>query len=331
MNFEHLQAAHCESGVISSLLTNKGLAISEPMVFGLSSALAFAYIPLVKLAGQPLIAYRLPPKFIIKGLSKRLNIKMSYHTFKDSLRGAHALDDALVHGPVGLQTSVYFLPYFPEEMRFHFNGHNLIVYGRQDTHYQVSDPLFETPVVIDQGSLGKARFVRGPLAPKGLMYRVESVPAAIDYAKVVPAAIRKNCRIMLDTPLPIAGLRGIRFLSKKIRNLKNAPDQQRLFLGHIVRMQEEIGTGGAGFRFIYASFLDEAATLLNDDGLREASDRMTDTGDHWRQFALAIAQQCKRREGDFSVDNHLLADALWRCAEEEEKVWRELKRWSKGR
>jgi hypothetical protein len=332
MNFEHLQAAHCESGVVSSLLTNRGLAISEPMVFGLSSALAFAYIPLIKLAGQPLIAYRLPPKFIIKGLSKRLNIKMSYRTFKDPLQGAQALDDALEQGPVGLQTSVYFLPYFPEEMRFHFNGHNLIVYGRQDNNYQVSDPLFETPVVIDQRSLGKARFVRGPLAPKGLMYRVDSVPATIDYSKVVPAAIRKNCRIMLETPLPIAGLHGVKFLSKKIRHLKGDPHQQRLFLGHIVRMQEEIGTGGAGFRFIYASFLDEAATLLDDEGLREASDRMTETGDRWRQFALAIAQQCKNRNGnDEPVDKDALADALLQCAEGEEKVWRELKRWSKGR
>src|SRR5690606_10233844 len=119
-------------------------------------------------------------------------------------------------------------------MRFHFNGHNLIVYGRQDSNYQVSDPLFETPVIIDERSLNKARFVRGPLAPKGLLYQVESVPATIDYAKVIPAAIKKNCRIMLDAPLPIAGIRGIRFLSKKIRKLKGSLQEQRLFLGHIV-------------------------------------------------------------------------------------------------
>jgi len=33
-------------------------------------------------------------------------------------------------------------------------------------------------------------------------------------------------------------------------------------------MQEEIGTGGAGFRYIYAAFLQEAADFLEDDHLR---------------------------------------------------------------
>lgn len=327
MTFKHQQAAHCESGVISSLLAHSGLSISEPMAFGLANALAFAYIPLIKLAGQPLIAYRLPPKFIIKSLSKRLGIKMSFQKFSDPVRGANALDDALVAGPVGLQTSVYYLPYFPEEMRFHFNGHNLIVYGHEGEDYQVSDPLFETPVSVDGRNLSKARFVRGPLAPKGLMYKVESVPEQIDYRQQVPAAIARNCRVMLGAPIPIAGVRGIRFLSRKIRKLKGDAHQQRLFLGHIVRMQEEIGTGGAGFRFIYASFLDEAAALLNDDGLRKASDMMTEIGDQWRSFALAVAQQCKSKE---ALNNDLLADELWRCGEKEVEVWRYLKAWAKA-
>lgn len=328
MTFEHRQAAHCESGVISSMLNHHGLPISEPMAFGLANALAFAYIPLVKLAGQPLIAYRLPPKFIIKTLAKRLGIKIRFQQFKDPLRGANALDDALVHGPVGLQTSVYFLPFFPEEMRFHFNGHNLIVFGRDGDDYRVSDPLFEAPVTIDGRSLSKARFVHGPLAPKGLMYQIESVPQELDYDTLIPAAIRRNCQIMLGPPVPIAGLRGIRFLAKKIRHLKGDPHQQRLFLGHIVRMQEEIGTGGAGFRFIYASFLDEAARLLHSDDLREASDHLTDAGDEFRTFALAVAQQCK---GKNSLDTAALAQALERAADKEEKVWRQLKQWSKKR
>ena len=59
--FQHRQAAHCESGVTSALITHAGLSLSEPMAFGLASALAFAYIPIVKLAGMPLISYRMWP------------------------------------------------------------------------------------------------------------------------------------------------------------------------------------------------------------------------------------------------------------------------------
>ncbi len=327
MTFTHKQSAHCESGVISTLLTHNGLTMSEPMVFGLSNALAFAYIPIVKLSGQPLIAYRLPPRFIIKGLCKRLGVKIKFKKFSDPIKGAMALDDAIDAGQlVGLQTSVYYLPYFPEEMRFHFNAHNLLVYGKENEHYKISDPVFEEPVTVAPKDLNKARFVRGPLAPKGLMYTLESVPESIDYATVIPQAIAKNCKVMLSAPLPIIGIKGIHFLAKKITNLTTSQKEQRLFLGHIIRMQEEIGTGGAGFRFIYASFLQEAAVLLNDDALHEASNAMTEVGDTWRAFALSVAKQCK---GSDTIDLAVLSELLHNCAEEEKKVWQCLKVWSK--
>jgi len=40
-------------------------------------------------------------------------------------------------------------------------------------------------------------------------------------------------------------------------------------------MQEEIGTGGAGFRFMYASFLQEAGEKIGAAELGEASARLT--------------------------------------------------------
>jgi hypothetical protein len=218
------------------------------------------------------------------------------------------------------------LPYFPEEMRFHFNAHNLVVYGKDGDNYAISDPVFEEPVTVASRHLNKARFARGALAPKGLMYRVESVPDVIDYQKIIPAAIGKNCKVMLGAPLPIIGIKGIRYLSRKIAGLKGSAKEQRLFLGHIVRMQEEIGTGGAGFRFLYASFLQESATLLNDSVLAEASEKMTAAGDEWRAFALAVVQQCKKAE---VIDTALLAQRLLVCAETEAAVWRDLNQWYK--
>src|SRR5690606_18808430 len=53
-HFQHRQSAHCESGVMASLLSHAGLPMSEPMAFGLASGLAFAYLPIVKLGGMPL-------------------------------------------------------------------------------------------------------------------------------------------------------------------------------------------------------------------------------------------------------------------------------------
>ena len=81
---EHKQTAHCESGVISALLREQRLPISEAMAFGISAGLTFAYLPIVKLGGMPLIAYRMPPRGIINGLTKRLGITMASETFSDS-------------------------------------------------------------------------------------------------------------------------------------------------------------------------------------------------------------------------------------------------------
>lgn len=327
MTFAHRQSAHCESGVVANMLSLRGLPMSEPMAFGLSSALAFAYIPLIKLSGMPLIAYRMPPGYILKGIQKQLGVRFARHTFRDAERGMRALDEVLdTQGTVGLQAGVFWLPYFPPQMQFHFNAHNLIVYGRDGDDYLISDPVFETTTRCASAALKQARFAKGALASRGLLYYPEKLPQEIDYATAIPAAIRRNFRTMTKAPLPIIGIRGIRYLAKNIIALGARADGRKhlnLYLGHIVRMQEEIGTGGAGFRFIYASFLRESAKLLNNDLLAQASIQLTDAGDEWRRFALQASKMCRDRQ---PMDTQLLAQTLNGVADREAAVWQLLQR-----
>jgi hypothetical protein len=327
--FRHLQSAHCESGVIASLVSHGGLPMTEPMAFGLSAALTFAYIPFVRLSGMPLIGYRMPPRHIVRGLQKRLGIQMYSQTFRDQEKGMQELDRLLDEGKVvGLQTSVYWLPYFPETMRFHFNAHNLLVYGREGNEYLISDPVFEETTRCDAAALKKARFAKGALAAKGLMYYPTHIPLTYDLEKTSRNAIKANLRYMTGAPLPIIGLRGIRHMGNKIRKLAadSSKSEQYLphYLNHIVRMQEEIGTGGAGFRFMYASFLRETGNALNNDLLREAADKLADAGDEWRMFALLGSKMSKGRK---PMDGNLLAQQLETCAEREGQAWDLLKQY----
>ncbi|MGI9294255.1 MAG: BtrH N-terminal domain-containing protein [Pseudomonadales bacterium] len=325
-NFDHRQAAHCESGVISSLLRNAGLNISEPMVFGLSGAMTFAYIPLIKIGGMPLISYRMPPGRIVKGVTRRLGVAMAFERFRHPETGMQALRRHLDAGqPVGLQSSVYWLPYFPEDMRFHFNAHNMVAYAYEENNFLISDPTFESTVVAEAEALQKARFVRGTLAPKGLLYYPSRIPPTVDYTKAIAQAIQQNTNMMLRTPLPIVGVRGIRFMSRKIRRLASQHDKNeahnKLYIGHMVRMQEEIGTGGGGFRFLYASFLQESATLLQMPELLKVSSSFTDVGDEWRRYALYAAKMIK---GRMAMDYDKLADQLLLLAGQEEDAYRQL-------
>jgi hypothetical protein len=327
--FQHQQSAHCESGVMASLLSHAGLPMSEPMAFGLASGLAFAYLPIVKLSGMPLIAYRMPPKHLIKTLSKRLGVRLQTRTFGNPEQGKRALDEALDSGKlVGLQSSVFWLPYFPPEMRFHFNAHNLLAYGRAGDDYLISDPVLEEPVRCPGKDLQKARFAKGALAAKGLMYSLEQVPLEHDWNKLIRKSVLSTTRILDGMPLPWIGIRGIQHLAGQVAKLDPSNSKyNRLYLTHIVRMQEEIGTGGAGFRFMYASFLQEAGELLGEPTLNEASGKLTAIGDNWRQFASACvrASRSKGEAPNFAP----IADNLRSIALQERELMKELAAWSK--
>lgn len=305
-SFKHRHAAHCESGAAANLMTHHGVKLSEAMAFGLSSALSFAYLPFIKLTGFPLIAYRMPPKFILRGMSKPFQAHFRFETFRDPEEGMRRLDELLVQGQVvGLQTSVFWLPYFPEDMRFHFNAHNLLVYGKDGDDYLISDPVADLPQRCASADLRRARFAKGALAPKGLLYFLDGVGRTDVSAEAVKNAIKKTVRIMLS-PIPLTGVRGIRMLANKVAKLDTS-EYSLNYVGNIVRMQEEIGTGGAGFRFIYAAFLQEATQITGIAELAVLSERLNEIGDGWREFALKAARMIKGRE-TFQPQN--LADML---------------------
>ena len=321
--FQHRHAAHCESGVAAAMFTHYGAPLSEAMAFGLSSALSFAYLPFVKLTGFPLIAYRMPPKFILKGLSKPFHARLHFETFRNAQAGMQRLDALLTQGKVvGLQTSVFWLPYFPEDMRFHFNAHNLLVYGKDGDDYLISDPVAEHPQRCASADLQRARFAKGWLAPKGLLYYPEEIGRTEVTAAAARKAIIKTTRIMLG-PIPIVGVRGMRMLARKVAKLKPNDEYSLNYVGHIVRMQEEIGTGGAGFRFLYAAFLQEAADVTGLPQLAILAERLNEIGDGWREFALQAARMIKGRE---AVDYPKLSVSLFALAARETAFFRNLKR-----
>ena len=294
------------------------------MSFGLSAALAFAYIPLIKINGLPLIGYRMLPRHILKDLKRRLRLPLRFETFRDPEAGRRRLDELLDRGAVvGLQGSVFFLPYFPANMRFHFNAHNLLVYGREGDDYLVSDPVFAQPVRCAARDLQRSRFVRGALAPKGLIYYFDGPlpPVAID--PLLRPAIRRNCHVMLHSFLPFIGCAGIAMLGRRVRKLPadKDPEHAKRFVGHIVRMQEEIGTGGAGFRFLYAAFLQEAGDRLQLPELHRLSAELTAIGDEWREFALQAARINKGRS---DLNLHLLHDLLIDLSKRERAFFRAL-------
>jgi len=322
--FDHRHSGHCETGALSALFRDRGLDLSEPMVFGLGGGVFFVHLPFIKMGGIPLTAYRDAPGAIIKTASKRLNITVKTMRFRNEDEGMAKLDSLLEKGmSIGLRTNVYWLPYFPKEMRFQFNAHHLVVFGKEGDEYLISDSVFDHTVRCSAADLKRSRFAKGLFAPKGHLFYPDSLPASFDMKKVVRESIRKTCKRMTSIPFPFIGVRGIRYLSRELKRypVKMGDAKAVLNVGSIVRMQEEIGTGGAGFRFMYAGFLQEASEIMGAPALKEASHMMGETGDRWRAFAVKGAQLCKGYISGNEVFNEL-SEMLKDCADREESIYR---------
>lgn len=328
-DFTHLQTAHCENGVTTSLLRYHGLEfMTEPLAFGMGSGLFYIQIPFLTVNNGPAISFRTMPGAIFKRTCDSLGVSIKHKKFRSQESAQEYLEKFVEQGkPVGCQVGVFHLPYFPKEYRFHFNAHNLIVFGKDENGYQVSDPVMETATTLTEEELTKVRFAQGPLAPRGHIYFPEKIGIVTEdmIRKAIVKGIKRNVRDMLRIPGNIAGVDGIKYTSGHIRKWRDKLGAKKagLYLGQIVRMQEEIGTGGGGFRFLYAAFLEEASRYLQDDRILNISEDFTKAGDLWRSSAIHMAGIYKGRlEGQAAYEE--AADRLLEIKEVEKVAFQQL-------
>ncbi|MEP6610812.1 MAG: BtrH N-terminal domain-containing protein [Mucilaginibacter sp.] len=330
IDFEHRQAAHCESGVTSNLLWNaSGGKITEPLAFGIGAGLFYVYVPFIKINNGPAIAFRTFPGHIFKRTCKSLDIPVTSKKFGSKEKAQIYLDDCLHNGhAVGCQVGVYYLPYFPKEYRFHFNAHNLIVYGKDGDNYLVSDPIMEGTNVMDSYQLERVRFAKGALSPKGHIYYPKENKEITDdqIRQAIKGGIKKNVYNMLNIPGSFAGVSGIKNTGLKIKKWRDKLGLEKagLYLAQMVRMQEEIGTGGGGFRYIYGAFLQQADVYLPGNHLADISSIFTTAGDMWRTAAVHAAGIYKGRitsQEDFNT----MGDYLLEIAAVEKAAFETLK------
>jgi hypothetical protein len=331
IEFMHRQSAHCESGVTSNLLraSSEG-KITEPLAFGIGAGLFFAYIPFLKINNGPAITFRTLPGHIFNRTCKSLGVPVVSKKFRSKERAEAFLLECLYNGhPAGCQVGVYYLPYFPKEYRFHFNAHNLVVYGQDNGNYLISDPIMENTTTLGAYELERVRFAKGALAPKGHIYYPETTTGITDeqIKLAIKSGIKKTVNNMLGIPFWFAGVKGIKSTGNKIKKWRDSLGLQKAgsYLAQMVRMQEEIGTGGGGFRYIYAAFLQEADAYLPNEGLFEISETFTKAGDLWRTAAVQAAGIYKGRIGSQS-DFNMMGDYLHQIAELEKTAFLALRK-----
>jgi hypothetical protein len=248
------------------------------------------------------------PTFIVRNkpgsmrinLAKRLGIKFYTGKFRNPDEGMRKLDELLEKNiPVAVQVDFFYMDYLPAWERVHINVHFIVVVGKTGTKYIVSDSYFPKLVELEAESLKKARFAGGNMSPKGFLFYLESIAEKINYPKAVRKGIRKSCFFMLRIPLPFLGVKGIRMFAKKIVLWPEfARDTEHLSheIMKINILLEDQGTGGAGFRYMFATFLQQASGILDKPELKSFSKEMMENGDKWREISLFAARIGKNRD-----------------------------------
>lgn len=329
--FKHLQAAHCENGVTTALLHHYGITkITEPLAFGLGSGLFYIQLPFMKVNGGPAISFRTMPGLIFKRTCTALGVPVTRKKYSSPEKAMKELDERLLAGkPTACQVGVFYLTYFPKEYRFHFNAHNLIVVDKKNDNYFISDPIMESLVTMNSYELERVRFAKGAFAPRGQMYYPGdhlTEPTDEQMKQGIIKGIKRNCRDMLLIPGNFGGVSGIAYTGRQIKKWKSklGDEKARSYLAQLVRMQEEIGTGGGGFRFIYGAFLQQAHQYLPMDELLEMSKQITLAGDKWRDAAIQASGIYKGRLNT-QADYDNMGDRLIELSAIEKKAFQDLR------
>lgn len=334
IDFPHSRRKHCETGSIKNLLQFYGWEISEPMIFGIGSGLFFLHFPWMKIHNIDSILFRVKPVKIFDRFTKRLGIECHQETFKDPVQSMKKLDEMLEQGiPTGLVVGLAHLPYLNAVgIKNQFNGHHIIIVGKEEDTYYVSDPDMALPnelSTISADDLRIARYPLGAMAPKGNLFYIKSLPEIPDLRPSIIAGIKETCYNMLEIPFPFFGTKGIRYFSRRIskwETKKGHDDTVKSFIWYL-QLIEDAGTGGSAFRYIYADFLQESAKLFQDEKLLSLSDEMRLAGDIWRKFSVEVLRYTK---GDADLEHmKTLSEIMVEASRQEEKVFKELKVWAK--
>ena len=187
-----------------------------------------------------------------------------------------------------------FLPYLELPADYHFGRHVVVVAGYDPDTGQVLVADRDRELhQVGWDALEKARGSQyKPFPPRHTWYTFDFAAARPPAAGEVRESIGEVCHGMLAPPIANLGVKGIR---KAIRETAKWPEVldvdalRRTCLNVAMFIDRRGGTGGGIFRYMYARFLGEAASITGETRLRAMGTELTVIGDRWEQAAAAFA------------------------------------------
>lgn len=342
-NFPNNRRRHCETGVFVNMLEYYGYEISESMVFGIGSGLHFIYSPFYKTQNTIYPILRARPTAIVRNACDRLNIPFHEMSFSNDVDKASRVLDSLLEKdiPVGLVVNVKELEYFNVAGGgIDFNGHIFSALGKDGDSYVIADTdnrlLNDDYILLDDKILRRIRFTPGFSAPHGKLFYIDPLQnysvSTETLKKSAIKGISGTCNIILRRPIWFvgAGIRGFHYFAKDLRKWESrySPREINMRFMWYYKLIERAGTGGAGYRFIYADFLKETATILHDEVIGSAAAKMLENAELWRNFTLCCRRYLKKDSGVTITE---IADIVDSIGDMECDIFRNLDKYIKNK
>ena len=299
IKIKHHPGRHCASTALCNLVNHHGLRWSEAACFGLGAGLGFWFINFPGASPSRFIHVRsadLEEQFF-----QRIGYPSAGRKYTDPAEGERELCGLLDEGlPVLVLTDIYYLPYFNSNT--HFPGHAVTVWGysRGKKIFYVTDTEREEVLEVSFAQMRKARFCRGIFFNlEGNLFCPDRLAEPVNMPGMIREALAANSRMMMESTASFQGLAALAKWGEKIIGWRDLPDWQwaARFCYQVI---ERRGTGGGGFRLIYADFLREAAGYLPAVGSSALPDKMAEVGSAWRELALTLKAASEKEEPDFS-------------------------------
>lgn len=275
---------HCESSTLVNMLRNRGIQVSEPMVFGLGRGLSYLYWHSKQMPG-PFLGGRVKPDHLIRNAAAALGLELDEQETASVRKAEERLIAALDAGEVvGLKLDRYHLDYARED--HHFAAHYLACIGYRDDRFTVAETDGLGVQTTSRAGMSAARSAKGPMSSKNLAFRLAG--GTFDEARLADAcrsAVRATAQDFLNPPITNLGFKGIAKTGTLMRTWSEKLDDPATDAYRIGKSMEEGGTGGGFFRRLWADFLEEAAEVTGTAEFAAAAVRYRRMAGRWTEFA----------------------------------------------
>lgn len=334
-NCPALDGYHCQTNSLAKIFHHYGHPLSEDMILGLGAGMGFIYWKMkMGLGTHVFIGGRGNNKDFFADLGKRTGVKISaLSTASASKAEASLLEKLAKEEPVMMFGDMGLLPWFELPEDYHFGGHTFVVCGFDGKHTALASDMDQNAAGLKRGfyheiTLEQLRKARGsthkPFPPRNTYLEFDFAAHHDPRSKDLVSALKQVAASQLNPPIKNLGVKGLRYTASEILKWPHLFEDRelRMNLFSLYIYIEIGGTGGGCFRYMYSRFLKEAAKIVGDKALEEASAMFDQAGRAFTDIGLMFKNAEKMQ--DINKRLSAASEKFLEIAEIEESAYNQL-------